>query len=921
MQTRAGQEPFGSWFDRELVNAMLAERNLAIWSFSFTDNAVTWVSDHMDVLLNMTGAEDQDVRGRLGALLEPIVHSARHAPLWQELELHQPLPTGEPEKLQRWVGFRARPYGASGQEGLLGVAVDLSADERDAQTVTELANRYRLLVELSPDAVAVHQDGVVRYANPATVALLGASSDADLVGRPVTDFVDARSLGPMHERLSAMNAAEQTTATAEAELTRLDGTVTPVELVSVRTSWVGQPAYQVIMRDLTTRLQAQAELRYQAALVTHVNDAIIATTRDGEVTSWNPAAESIYGLRAEDAIGSPVQRALGIAFDVDDLCAADAPSEQVHQHVDGSQLIVRVSAAAMDEGYVLVCADETARRHAEKNFATVVDALGEAVLVLDKHGMITFANPSAEQLFGRSADEIVGTAGDAWPICDESGRKLSADQRPHHLARAGEPVDNRVIGCDHRWVSCSSRPLTNDGPPYPVVLSLADITERRRHAELLRYQATHDELTGLLNRKGINDLLDKLLCAHDDGRVGLVFCDLDNFKRINDSMGHHAGDELLGTLAEQLRDALPQHCTAGRLSGDEFAIICSDVDAAGGLPALLTWVSEFLRTTAVVRGQLVHVTASAGAAIADGAMSGEDLLRHADAAMFHAKGTGRGRATIAEPEILTAPGEQLQLEEHLHEALDSDQLQLHYQPITDENGDVVMAEALLRWPHPERGMLSPGAILPVAQQAGLLHDLDTWVLSTALRHAESWPGDPDNPVSVAINLGSHTPDQPGFTEKIDELISSSGLAPQRIVLEMVETAVVDLSDAARQAMTKLSARGLRFALDDFGTGYSSLARLKDLPAHILKLDRHFVANLEHNPRDRALAHGVITLGHAMGHEVVAEGVETRRQHEQLRHLGADLYQGFLLHRPMPAETLHDVLRAREGTPRQRAARS
>lgn len=930
MQADESGQPPSSWLDHELIDLALSVHDSAVFALRLGDEAVTWASHGMGPLLDMPAADRADVRGRLGTLLEPLVTAVRTARAWQEVELEQPLTA---ERSTRWIAVRARRVRGPDHEGevVVGLVTDLTRPRGDRRTLAELADRYRLLVELSPVAIGVHQDGVVKYVNPALVSLIGAESDAAIVERSVEDFVDARSLKAMRERVEQLTEPGDTSPRAQAELDRFDGGRVVVESVSVRTSWEGSPAFQVILWDVTSQRRAESAIHYQAALVEHVSNAVVATDHEGVVTSWNPAAETVYGVRAEAAVGREVGELVGASLDPAALLAGGGITEATHRHADGSPLTIRVSAAEMNEGFVLVCADETVRRRAEQDYATVVSMLGEGVLVLGRQGRIDKVNPAAQRILEADESEALGRPSTAWPLCDESGALLTAGEHPSQRTRdTGEPERSRIVGLRRRsgetmWLECNTRALNpEDAPPHPVVISLADVTEQRRYQESLRYQASHDQLTGLLNRKGLNDLLAELLRGEPgqcgagqrgagqgtgQHQIGAVFCDIDNFKRINDSLGHRAGDELLALLAERLTRHLPPGCTAGRLSGDEFVFLCDDVDQFGGLEALMHWGAALMRTVVPVGRQLVHVTASTGAAMLDQSMTGDDLLRYADAAMLDAKRTGPGSTTLADPELLAAAEDRLSLEEQLRQAIETDELALHFQPAVARSGAVVIAEALLRWPHPERGLLSPGAILPVAEQAGMLADLDRWVLRTALSHAASWPTPDGCPVSVAVNLARIGPDKPGFVDEVRAAFRDRGVDADRLVLEMVETALVELSDRSRRAMTELSAEGVRFAIDDFGTGYSSLTRLKDLPAQILKLDRRFVANLEHDVRDRAVAKAVVEMGHAMGHRCIAEGVETTEQAELLDHLDLDLYQGFLFARPVPAGQFRQQLAA------------
>ncbi|HEX9338951.1 MAG TPA: EAL domain-containing protein, partial [Pseudonocardiaceae bacterium] len=451
--------------------------------------------------------------------------------------------------------------------------------------------------------------------------------------------------------------------------------------------------------------------------------------------------------------------------------------------------------------------------------------------------------------------------------------------------------------------------VQDDGRRFWLVV-FQDITERRRTAEALRHQATHDELTGLPNRFAVNELLGELLGGPDWTKVAVLFCDIDNFKRVNDSLGHDAGDELLVALARRLEGGLPAGCTVARLSGDEYVIICADIDAVGGVHTLANRVSTLLRTAVPVHGQLVRVTATIGAAMPNGGPNtGADLLRFADAALFDAKKRGAGRVALASAALIASADRQVHLEGQLREALAADGLVLHYQPVVGPDGVMQTAEALVRWPHPDRGMLAPDVFLPVAEQGGLMRELDRWVLRGALREAATWPAHCGKPVAVAVNLAGLVPGDPEFVDIVANAVLEAGIEWDRVVLELVETSLIDLPSRTRTAMAELVGRGVRFAVDDFGTGYSSLARLKELPAQIIKVDRRFVAGVGNDSSDFAVASAVVDMSRAMGRSCVAEGVETATQFHVLRGMGVDAYQGWLFSRAVPVRDFHALLTA------------
>ncbi|MEV4319206.1 EAL domain-containing protein [Actinocrispum sp. NPDC049592] len=541
---------------------------------------------------------------------------------------------------------------------------------------------------------------------------------------------------------------------------------------------------------------------------------------------------------------------------------------------------------------------ESRMQRSSQRFTDLVSITPVGIGLFDSTERLVDANDALCRLLAMDLERLRGLTAEQLTHPDhDPGARLAAGQRVLSTA-AGEPVY-----CELNVVSS----VADDGRRFWLVV-FQDVTERRRAAELLRHQATHDDLTGLPGRVAVNELLTELLTGPDAEKVALLFCDLDNFKRVNDSLGHDAGDELLTALARRLEDGVPENCVVARMSGDEYVVICRDQSVVGGVDALATTVAHLFRTAVPVRGQLLRVSASVGAAVPSGPeTTGADLLRFADAAMFEAKARGAGRVSLAGAALMASADSQMYLEGQLREALGNDGLVLHYQPVVGVDGSILSAEALVRWPHPDRGLLAPGQFLVVAEQGDLLRDLDKWVLRTALKEARSWPEVDGRQVSVAINLAGLVPGDPEFVDVVATAIAGSGVEWERVVLELVETAFVDLPSRSRTAMADLVARGVRFAVDDFGTGYSSLARLKDLPAQIIKVDRRFVAGIGTDPLDFAVARAVVDLARAMGRSCVAEGVETEKQFEMLRDVGVEAYQGWLLSRAIPPEEFRALL--------------
>ncbi len=613
-----------------------------------------------------------------------------------------------------------------------------------------------------------------------------------------------------------------------------------------------------------------------------------------------------------------------------ELAATGRPIECEHRAVlpDGTRRVFRCRGAALDAEHgrtimIGTAQDVTEQRSTEtrmmrssQRFSDLVAIAPVGIGLFDESERLVDANDALCSLLGLDLERLRGMAAAdlAHPNDRHESLLVAGENGARHgtSARGGQRVlvtgSGKAIYCELN-VTVS---IADDGQRFWLVV-FSDVTDRRKAAERLRYQATHDELTGLPGRAAVNELLGQLLGGPESESVALLFCDVDNFKRVNDSLGHDVGDELIIALARRLERGLPPCCTAARMSGDEYVVICSDVHEVGGVEALATRVARLLRAAVPVRGQLVRVSAAIGAAVPNGTeTSAADLLRFADAAMFNAKSQGTGRVSLASAALIASANSQMMLEGQLRDAIANDGLVLHYQPVVGPDGTILSAEALVRWPHPERGLLGPGEFLPVAEQGDLLRELDRWVLRTALCEAAKWPimagGILGGGVGVAVNLSGLVPSDPEFVDIVSAAVAETGIDWDRVVLELVETSLIDLPTRSRAAMAELTERGVRFAVDDFGTGYSSLARLKELPAQIIKIDRAFVSGVATDASDFAVVRALVDMARAMGRSCVAEGVEEESQFHVLRSFGVEAYQGWLLSRAIPAPEFRELLR-------------
>ena len=528
------------------------------------------------------------------------------------------------------------------------------------------------------------------------------------------------------------------------------------------------------------------------------------------------------------------------------------------------------------------------------------DLVNSRVVLSDRWKAVVGCQPDE---IGTSPEEWLGRVHPEDRTALDTGLNACRDGRSTALES-----EHRLRSRDgtYRWVHC--RALAIPGAPIPatrLVGSITDITERRDLEEQLRHQALHDSLTGLPNRALVLDRAERMLAAarRTHGSASLLFIDLDNFKEVNDGFGHATGDELLAAVAARLRRVTRDTDTVARLGGDEFVVLVENGSLADSSGLLAERVQDVLRPPFNLGGREYLVSASIGiATTSDG--TAENLLQEADVAMYKAKSSGKNCCVSFRPRMRHAAHARLQLEMDLASAIHGGQLRIHYQPIFNlAHSDICGMEALVRWQHPERGLLPPSEFIPLAEASGrLIADLGRFVLSEACHAAAGWQR-LDACLDVAVNISARQLESSGIVNDVESALANSGLDPIRLVLEVTETAMMHDPDAVVARMSKLKSLGVRLSVDDFGTGYSSLSSLRRFPIDVLKIDRSFIESISKSSEDASVVQTLVSLGRTLGLEVVAEGVELVSQLDAVREAGCNLAQGFLLGRPLDREQL------------------
>jgi diguanylate cyclase (GGDEF)-like protein/PAS domain S-box-containing protein len=697
----------------------------------------------------------------------------------------------------------------------------------------------------------------------------------------------------------------------------------------------GEETFRIdgIIYDISERkhdeMRIEALLTEQGAILDNVMFGVLFV-RQRRIVSANCRGEALFGYGEGEMVGKSTEILFPGRAEFERLWldkyprlakGPDTGEELQFRRRDGSIFWLLVSGVALDplqpnEGSIWVFADITERKQAEEKLrlaATVLEHIADGVMVLDAYGRIIATNPAFTQITGYTENEALGR---------HSSLTRAPDGARHHddafyqqlwtdLADTGfwrgEIWDTRKNGEVYlEWLTVSAVRDDEDQVTHYVCV-FSDITKVKESQDKLDYLAHHDPLTALPNRLLFHDRLQHAMvrAAREHEQLAVLFIDLDRFKNVNDTLGHHIGDALLKQVAEALSGCLREGDTLARLGGDEFIVLLEDVGGAFGAGHVAEKLVALFEQPFTVSGYELFVTASVGISLFP--QDAEDVhmvVRNADVAMYQAKARGRNGYQFYAPSMGGEGIERLRLEALLRRAIEKQEIFLQYQPQVEiDTGRLVGVEALVRWQNPELGLVAPSRFIPVAEDMGFIKPLGQWVLAEACRQMVSWDRAGLTVAKMAVNLSVRQFERGSIAEQVSTVLADAGLGPGRLQLEVTESVIMNTGDAL-QLVSDLDAIGVGLAIDDFGTGYSSLAYLKQLPVQTLKIDRSFIKDISGDGNDEAIAVAIIQLGKSLGLSVIAEGVENEEQAAFLLRHGCRQAQGYLYGRPaQPAEIL------------------
>lgn len=792
---------------------------------------------------------------------------------------------------------------------------------------------FHTLFDLAADSMLILDlDGCIKDINPIAYQRLGYTK-ADMIGKQISSFILPEYAAKLDSRFAKVQ--KDGYLVYESAQGRKDGSVLPVEISSRAIELDAQAAVFSVVRDITERKQIEIHLRESEEkwrqLFVNMTTGFalheVICNEHGRVVDYrfleiNPAYERLTGLRAGDMIGHTVLEMLpGTEPYWIEVFGSVALSAEPTTYENFSSELERWYQARVFSPkigqFAVIISDITERKNFEEKLrlsSLVLENSSEGMVVTDADNLIVAVNPAFSSITGYSFEEVKGKN----PSMLNSGRhdeafyrkmwqSLNSTDRWH-----GEIWDKRKDGeVQAKWLTINTI-RNEDGSVHRYVALFSDITERKLTEDLIWRQANFDTLTDLPNRNMFRDRLNQEMKKSDRevSPLALLLIDLDKFKEVNDTLGHAVGDLLLQEAAQRIRSCVRESDTLARLGGDEFTVVLSGISETGNIEDVAQKIVGKLAEPFRLGSEMAYVSASIGITLyPDDAKDIDALMKNADQAMYVAKNKGRNRFSYFTPSLQKEAQARLHLITDLRAALKNGEFRVHFQPIVElSTGHIHKAEALIRWQHPERGLVHPAEFIPLTEETGQIHEIGDWVFKESVRCATSWNTHCRDGFQISVNI-SPVQFQKGGNICGDwvEYLEGMELTGKNIVVEITEGLLLNAEPEVIYNLLKFFDAGIQVAIDDFGTGYSSLAYLKKFDIDYLKIDRSFVNNLETDPDNMALSEAIIVMAHKLGLQVIAEGVETEAQRNLLAAAGCDYAQGYLFSKPVPPEEFERLL--------------
>ncbi|MDI3323257.1 EAL domain-containing protein [Pontibacterium granulatum] len=810
-------------------------------------------------------------------------------------------------------------------------AVGLIISYRRSLAMREQVHLLSAAIQQSSIATVItNEQREIQYVNEAFTRLFGYKL-GELIGKTPavlqSELTDESVYAALEEKLIDAKPwqGEFINRDKQGDLITVESNIFPVQHLH------GEDIHYICMlNDIRERKDAEEHIRLLSRVVEHSPTIVVITDPDGHIEYVNPKFEEVTGYSKEEVLGENPR-----------ILKSGETEQEEYEHLwqvisnggvwvgdlhnkrkDGSLYWERANIGSIkdDKGevihYVAIKEIITQLKEDEKQLrlaSAVFQTAAEAIMVTDADNKIQMVNPSFASITGYEEAEVLGRK----PSILKSGKHAAHFYENIHNALAargfweGEIWNKRKNGEIYpKWQTISAM-LDAEGQVEGYVSLFNDITERKKNEELILQQANFDALTGLPNRNLFADRLSQALsrAGRLQQRGALLFIDLDRFKLVNDTLGHSAGDLLLQETSVRIKDCLRRSDTAARLGGDEFAIIIPEIQKLSDVQEVAHKILDRLAQPFMLDEHEAFVSGSIGITIfPDDGRESEVLVRNADSAMYKSKEQGRNTYQFYTAEMNEAALRKRELENALHQALRKQEFSLLYQPIWNIcTGTLEAVEALIRWHHPQRGLISPADFIPVAEEVGLITNIGEWVLNEASRFGVELSQLSDEPPKISVNVSSRQIQRVDVAELTQQVLQSSGLPGSQLIVEITESILIEDERNTHQQLERLRDMDVEIAIDDFGTGYSSLSYLKKYPITRLKIDRSFVQDVGKDVGDHALVSGIISMADSLSLKVIAEGVETREQVELIREMGCYSIQGYYFDRPLPAEALKSLL--------------